>query len=252
MEDINKVGIVILAAGASKRFRKPKQLLEFRGKTLLRKTIETALQTGCRRICVVLGANYKMLKKHIADLPIEIAKNTKYKEGMMSSLRSGLKKLLRNVKVKKSKESGKNEETKETEENRNLETSREIKRNEEKTEKGGQPEKNETSRESKAIQAVVVMLCDQPFVETELIEKLIKVFWEKNPLIVACEYSGTYGVPVLFSHLLFDEILQFPLKEGAKLLIEKYKDFAQIIPAPEASVDIDTPQDYQKLCKRIL
>jgi len=245
MEDIDKIGIIILAAGASTRFGKPKQLLEFRGKTLLRKTIETALQTGCRRICVVLGANYKTLKKHIANLPIEIAKNTKYKEGMMSSLKLGLKKILRNVKVEKSKESGK-------EENRSPERSREIRRNEGKPEKGRKLGKNETPKEGKAIEAVVVMLCDQPLVEAELIEKLVKVFCEKNPLIVACEYSGTYGVPVLFSHLLFDEILQFPLKEGAKPLIEKYKDFAQIIPAPEASVDIDTPQDYQKLCRCIL
>ncbi|MFN3330391.1 MAG: NTP transferase domain-containing protein, partial [Pyrinomonadaceae bacterium] len=137
MEDTSKIGIIILAAGSSTRLGRPKQLLEFRGKTFLRQTIETALQTGCQKVYVVLGANYAALKRHVCDLPIEIVRNSKYKEGMMSSLKSGLRRLLQ-----KSKQAHQN------------------------------------------IEAVVVMLCDQPLVEAKLIRKLIRTFREKNPLIV--------------------------------------------------------------------
>jgi molybdenum cofactor cytidylyltransferase len=202
MKDTGKISIIILAAGASTRFGKPKQLLEFKGKTLLRKTIETALETNCYSVCVVLGANYNTLKKHITDLPVEIVRNTKYREGMMSSLKAGLKRLI---------------------------------------------QKASKTKQDVPLKAVIVMLSDQPLVESELIKELIRIFQEKNPLIVACKYSRTYGAPVLFSHLLFDEILQSSLKEGAKPLIQKYKVFTHMVSAPQASVDIDTLQDYQKL-----
>jgi molybdenum cofactor cytidylyltransferase len=87
--------LVLLAAGASNRLGNfPKQLLEFRGKTLIRRAAENALASKCQNVCVVLGAQAEKIKREIEDLPIEIVVNENWKQGMSSSLKCGLGKLL--------------------------------------------------------------------------------------------------------------------------------------------------------------
>jgi Uncharacterized MobA-related protein len=190
------VGLIVLAAGESRRMKQPKQLLIFKGKTLLRRAAETALASNAEKICVVLGANYEKLKTEISDLQLEIAFNENPRAGMSSSLKSGLKKLL------------------------------EIEPN---------------------LSGVLVMLVDQPLVETALLNRLIEIFRMGKRAVVACEYGETFGVPAVFSSQLFDEILNLSVEGGAKGLIEEFKDSAEIIPAPEAAFDVDTPEDYARL-----
>ena len=50
------VGAVILAAGSSSRMGSPKQTLQFRGESLLRRAALAALGAGCRPVIVVTGA----------------------------------------------------------------------------------------------------------------------------------------------------------------------------------------------------
>lgn len=88
-------GLVLLAAGASNRLGSfPKQLLEFRGKALIRRAAENALVSECGKICVVLGANAERIKGEIDDLPIEIIVNENWARGMSASLKCGLEQLL--------------------------------------------------------------------------------------------------------------------------------------------------------------
>lgn len=90
----NKTGIIILAAGASVRLGRPKQSLIFRGQSLIRRAAETALDSGCCPVIVVTGANCEAVEKEINDLPLEIIFNEHWREGMSSSLRAALEKLL--------------------------------------------------------------------------------------------------------------------------------------------------------------
>jgi molybdenum cofactor cytidylyltransferase len=53
------------------------------------------------------------------------------------------------------------------------------------------------------LEAVIVMVCDQPFADTRLLAKIISAYKETNSLIVACEYQNTLGVPSLFHVDLF-------------------------------------------------
>lgn len=92
---MKKIGLIILAAGESKRFDYfPKQILKFNGKTLLRNAAENALNSNADLICIVLGANAEKLKTEIEDLPLKFVINENWAEGMASSLQKGLQKLI--------------------------------------------------------------------------------------------------------------------------------------------------------------
>jgi molybdenum cofactor cytidylyltransferase len=84
------IGVVILAAGASTRLGVPKQLLTFRGRSLLRHTVEEALTSGCHPIVVVLGAHAERLQEEIDDLPVTVVVNARWSEGMGTSIQAGL------------------------------------------------------------------------------------------------------------------------------------------------------------------
>lgn len=89
-----KVGIIIPAAGSSSRMNgEPKQLLEFKGRSLLRGAAETALAADCRPVLVVLGANAERLRSEIRDLPLTIEINENWAQGMGNSIKAGLSKL---------------------------------------------------------------------------------------------------------------------------------------------------------------
>jgi molybdenum cofactor cytidylyltransferase len=89
-----KVGAVILAAGASTRMGKPKQLLLHGGRTLLRCAVETALASVCHPIVVVIGANAGRVRTELEHLPVLVAENREWAKGMSSSIRRGLETLV--------------------------------------------------------------------------------------------------------------------------------------------------------------
>jgi len=86
-----RIGLLILAAGASTRLGQPKQLLPFRGRSLLRHAAETALASVCRPVVVVLGAFADRLLTELRELPVTVALNPTWAEGMASSIRTGLR-----------------------------------------------------------------------------------------------------------------------------------------------------------------
>jgi len=191
-----KTGCIILAAGDSTRMNgAAKQLLEFGGKTLLRRAADAAIETDFDRIVVVLGSNAEEFKKEIEDLPVEIAVNKNWETGISSSIKAGISGLI-------------------DEEN---------------------------------IVAVVVMLCDQPFVTTKILRRLRETFNETGKSIVACLYAETTGVPALFARAVFDDLIALQKDEGAKKVIKKYEPETAVIHAPEAAIDVDTARDYEKL-----
>jgi molybdenum cofactor cytidylyltransferase len=91
----NSIGIIILAAGAARRMNAPKQLLKFQGRTLLRRAVETALESIYEPIIVVLGANFEKVRAEIEDLPVAIVFNADWQDGLSSSLKTGIENLLK-------------------------------------------------------------------------------------------------------------------------------------------------------------
>jgi molybdenum cofactor cytidylyltransferase len=84
------VALLILAAGASTRMGQPKQLLPYRGRTLLRHAAETAVATGCGPVVLVTGALHEALAAEVAGLPVRAVHNSEWETGMASSIRAGL------------------------------------------------------------------------------------------------------------------------------------------------------------------
>ncbi|MDO7853969.1 nucleotidyltransferase family protein [Hymenobacter sp. CA1UV-4] len=82
--------LLLLAAGASTRMGQPKQLLPYRGRTLLRHAAETAVASGCAPIVLVTGALNEALTSEVTGLPIQTIHNPDWETGMASSIRAGL------------------------------------------------------------------------------------------------------------------------------------------------------------------
>lgn len=94
MNPENNTAIIILAAGTSFRMGKPKQLLKYRGKSLLRHAVDEAADVNAGVVAVVLGANAEVLQNEIRESNIRIIINQEWQEGMASSIRCGLHALI--------------------------------------------------------------------------------------------------------------------------------------------------------------
>jgi molybdenum cofactor cytidylyltransferase len=82
--------VILLAAGSSTRMGAAKQMLDFRGKPLLRHAAETALSSGCERVIVVLGAHEQEARAVLDGIPVGIVVNDRWPEGMGTSIQAGL------------------------------------------------------------------------------------------------------------------------------------------------------------------
>lgn len=194
-----KIGIIILAGGASKRLGSPKQLLEFAGETLLEKIARTAIATKFHTV-IVLGSNANEIRRVIPKLPIEIIVNDGWQSGIASSIKAGLAKL--------------------TEIHDDL-------------------------------SAVILLLCDQPFITTETLVNLANAYSESGKPIVASAYEDTIGTPALFAREMFNDLNKLKGEQGAKPLIRLHQETAvKTIAAPEAGFDVDSLKDFKRLSRK--
>jgi molybdenum cofactor cytidylyltransferase len=84
------VAAIILAAGASRRLGQPKQLIGFRGESLLERALRLAHEAGAAPVLVVLGANFAPI---CAAIPFKDAIpvfNEKWEHGISTSIHAGL------------------------------------------------------------------------------------------------------------------------------------------------------------------
>ena len=191
------IAILILAAGDSTRMGTPKQLLKWENTTLLGKAIETAKKANATKICVVLGANYEIIKAKINHYKVEILKNDGWKLGLGSSIAFGVTHLL----------------------------------------------ESDTN-----FDAVLIMLADQPLIDSVYLNKVLEKYEMRKRRIVATSYNNTkQGVPVLFDATYFEELSQQNDDKGAKMILQKHSKNVSAINADNLVLDIDTLEDYNRL-----
>jgi len=88
---------------------------------------------------------------------------------------------------------------------------------------------------------------DLPKVNRKHFQRLLQSAIASQSKITCAGYSGTYGIPSVFDHSVFENLLEIGNREGAKGVIKRYFDLAQVIPIPEAAYDIDLPGDIDSL-----
>lgn len=98
-----------------------------------------------------------------------------------------------------------------------------------------------------AVGAAFVLTCDQPQVTAELLLEMIERQRESDKPIVACEYAGTIGVPVLFLACYFAELRSLGDDAGAKSLLRSQPNEVATLSFPGGAVDLDTPEDYERV-----
>ena len=87
-------GAVILAAGGSSRLGQPKQLLRFRGKSLVHHIVAAARQAGCSPVIVVIGSDSEKVTGELRSTSAVIVENENWQRGIGSSIRAGVQGLI--------------------------------------------------------------------------------------------------------------------------------------------------------------
>ena len=92
-----QIAAVILAAGGSSRFGRPKQLIQFGGKTLVRRVVEAAREADCSPIIVVIGSDSQKIRRALKSANAVVVENKNWQRGIGSSIRVGVEALIKEV-----------------------------------------------------------------------------------------------------------------------------------------------------------
>src|SRR5262245_27694678 len=82
---------VLLAAGASRRLGRPKQLLVWQGETLVRRAARAALEAGVDELVVVTGAECDAVAAELVGLDLRVVHNERWPEGIGTSIAAGVR-----------------------------------------------------------------------------------------------------------------------------------------------------------------
>ena len=84
---------MILAAGESARFGKPKQLLDWQGEPFVKAVARKAIEAGLSPVLVVTGAYAEIVEPALNSLDVQIVRNDGWKDGQAGSIKAGLRAL---------------------------------------------------------------------------------------------------------------------------------------------------------------
>lgn len=215
----SKIGVAVLAAGASRRFGSPKLLAPFDGATLLDRALDAAL--GCAADCavVVTGAYHnEMLSRLIergarfgnagsssanapaaaveADVPFVVARNRRWESGQASSVHTAVR-----------------------------------------------------FARSQDCTALLVMVADQPRVTAAHLNALIWEYDQGRAQAYLSANDRAHGNPCLFDRSLYDDLLTLSGDEGARTLFRSRREAVArhvYFDDPRLFEDIDTPADLAR------
>ncbi len=96
MADLNKLAVLLMAAGQSSRLGQPKQLIKYRGQALLLRQVQLALALNIQATCV-LGYQAGLMKTLLTAQPIQILTCLDWQQGLSNSIATGVASLQNNV-----------------------------------------------------------------------------------------------------------------------------------------------------------
>ena len=89
-----RIGIVVLAAGGSTRMGHQKLLLKLGGRSIVRRSVQSALSSNAETVTVIVGSDAPRVVACIDDLPLRIVFNDSWQDGQGSSIACGIKELV--------------------------------------------------------------------------------------------------------------------------------------------------------------
>ena len=201
---------VILAAGSSSRLGTPKQLLRYRGETLLHRTVRLAIAAGLDPVHVVLGCDASAVGAALKELRgrVTTVVNSDWQAGMGSSLARGIASL---------------------------------------PGAGTRPEPDasvETCPDDADAElgAALVLVTDQPRLSHAILAEIAAAYRTGGAALVASRYaSGAVGVPALFARRYFPELTRLAGDRGARALFARHRGQLVTVAFPAGDLDIDTP-----------
>ncbi len=98
--------------------------------------------------------------------------------------------------------------------------------------------------------AVLIMLGDQPLVDTSFINNLIALYYKNPSCIAASNYAKGVGVPAIFPKEFFNELEKLKGDKGAKELLKAKKEQVYKAKFPVDLIDIDTYEEYLAFKKK--
>ncbi|MBS4219746.1 NTP transferase domain-containing protein [Bacillus sp. FJAT-49711] len=109
------------------------------------------------------------------------------------------------------------------------------------------------SAQTEEMDAIMVLLADQPYISIKIIEDIIRQL-KNNPALqfVAASNQNIIKPPVLFSASMYPALLNLQGDHGAKTLLRgKNKGIGEVLTfsSRKAFLDIDTVDDYNELIK---
>lgn len=90
MNAATNIGVIILAAGSSSRLGRPKQLVDFKQKSLLQHVIDTVEPFNFTPAVLILGAYADQIREAIDLKNVTVLENINWPEGVASSIRLGV------------------------------------------------------------------------------------------------------------------------------------------------------------------
>lgn len=192
------IAAIVLAAGASRRLGRPKQLVEHGGCSLLGRAIGAALEAGAAPVVVVLGASADAIKGALPKFAgrLHFVHNPRWEDGMGTSIACGVNTLT-----------------------------------------GIEP----------TIQAALVLACDQPALDSEILKRFVTIAARHPGKILLADYGTGRGPPALFPRTFFDELAALRGDSGARDVHRRHPDLVQTLPFPGGGLDIDTPEDLNRV-----
>jgi molybdenum cofactor cytidylyltransferase len=103
---------------------------------------------------------------------------------------------------------------------------------------------------SRALDAAVLALCDQPAFSADTIAQLVAAQRSTGRSIVAAHYAGRHGAPALFLRDHFSTLVALTGEEGARALLNDDPARVASVDLPALAVDLDTPEDVDALRQR--
>jgi molybdenum cofactor cytidylyltransferase len=190
-----RVSGLVLAAGTSTRLGHPKQLLPFRGTTLLGWVLAQATASrALDEVIVIIGSSAEAVRQHVAVPGVRVVENPDFGEGCSASYRAGLGAL------------------------------------------------------ASGTDAVAVLPGDMVGLESAVIDAVVEGWRQGGEPIVAADYRGRLGHPLVFAHTLFGELAALHGDKAAWKLLDGHAARVGAVAVDRPyPMDVNTPEDYATL-----